>query len=119
MKINTLFIAALALLLTTFSASFAQEKAKTVTITVTFKNNSILPHKYTFVTYEPNTDGNGTTGVMMGPNGTREFKVPAGTKFYLADSKQVDVVMSGNKLTGAPFYVAKIEDNGKVISLRK
>ena len=118
MKTNILFIVAFALLLTAFGTTFAQEKAPTI-ITVTFKNNSILPHKYTFVTYEPNTDGNGTTGVMMGPNGTREFKVPAGTKFYLADSKQVDVVMSGNKLTGAPFYVAKIEDNGKVISLRK
>ena len=117
MKTNTLFIAIFALLLTAFGTSFAQEKTKTVT--VTFKNNSLLPHKYTFVTYEPNTNGNGTTGVMMGPYGTREFKVLAGTKFYLANGKQVDVVMSGNKLTGEPFYVAKIEDDGKTIQLRK
>ena len=117
MKTNILFIAAFALLLTAFGTAFAQEK--TQTITVTFKNNSILPHKYTFITYEPNANGNGTVGVMMRPNGTKEFKVLAGTKFYLANSKQVDVVMSGNKLTGAPFYVAKAEDDGKMIQLRK
>ena len=42
-----------------------------------------------------------------------------GTKIYLANSQQVNVVMSGNKLTGKPFYVAKAEDANKTIELRK
>jgi hypothetical protein len=100
----------------------AQEKPaqnQTETVTVTFKNNSLLPRKYTFVTYAPGSDENGTYGDMMAPGGTKEFKVVAGTTFYLADNQQKDIVMSGKKLSGKPFYTAVMKDNGKTINLRK
>ncbi len=99
------------------SSVFAQDKPKS--ITVTFKNNSLLIRKYSFITYAPNETGNGTTADYMLPYTTKEFKVVPGTKFYLASQKEVRVVMGGNKLNGMPFYVAKIEDNGKTINLRK
>lgn len=122
MKKQTSIITLLVVLFVSFSATFGQGKPaknEPETIKVIFKNNSILPRKYTIVSYSPEQDGNSTNGVMMMPNGTKEFEVSTGTKFYLADSQQVDVVMSGNKLTGKPFYVAKAEDNGKTINLRK
>ncbi|MCU0354288.1 MAG: hypothetical protein MUD08_11210 [Cytophagales bacterium] len=114
---------AFVILCLSFSVSvFAQEKPapnQTQTVTVTFKNNSLLPRKYTFVTYAPGSDGNSTYGKMMAPGGTTEFKVAAGTTFYLADSEQKDIVMSGSKLSGKPFYTAVAKDNGKTINLRK
>ncbi len=88
-------------------------------VTISFKNNSILPRKYTIISYSPEQEGNSTNGVMMLPYGTKEFTVTAGTKFYLADNQQVSIVMSGNKLNGKPFYVVKAEDNDKTINLRE
>ena len=118
MKKQISIIAISVIFFASFNLSFAQDK-KEKTITFKFKNNSILPHKYTFITYAPNSKGNGTVGDMFIPFGTKEFKVKVGTKIYLADRKEVRVVMSGNQLTGEPFYVAKLEDDGKVINLRK
>ena len=79
----------------------------------------MLLRKYTFVTYAPGSDGNGTYGDFMWPGGTKEFTVVVGTRFYLVDSQQKDTVMSGKKLFGIPFYTVKSEDNGKTINLRK
>ena len=118
MKKQLSIIAILVIFFTSFSSVFAQDK-KEKTVTFKFKNNSILPHKYTFITYAPNSKENGTFGDFITPNGTKEFKVVVGTKIYLADSKEVKIVMGGNQLTGEPFYVAKLEDDGKVINLRK
>jgi hypothetical protein len=118
MKKSMSIIAFLVMFFTSFNTSFAQDNGEK-TITFKFKNNSIFPHKYTFITYAPNSKNNGTTGDIVVPFGTKEFKVKVGTKIYLADRKEVKVVMGGNQLTGDPFYVAKLEDDGKVINLRK
>ncbi len=118
MKKQISIIAILLIFFTSFSSVFAQDKDNK-TVTFKFKNNSILPHKYTFITYAPNSKENGTVGDFIIPNGTKEFKVVVGTKIYLADRKDVKVVMGGNKLTGEPFFIVKLEDDGKVINLRK
>jgi hypothetical protein len=118
MKKQISTIAILVIFFTSISSSFAQDKVEKI-ITFKFKNNSILPHKYTFITYAPNSKENGTTGDYIIPNGTKEFKVLVGTKIYLADRKEVKVVMAGNQLSGEPFYIVKLEDDGKVINLRK
>ncbi len=118
MKKQISIIAILVIFFASFSSGFAQDKAEKI-ITFKFKNNSILPRKYTFITYAPNAKSNGTFGDFIVPNGTKELKLVVGTKIYLADRKQVNVVMSGTPLSGEPFYVAKFEDDGKVINLRK
>lgn len=118
MKKQISIIATLAIFFTSFSPVFAQDKGEKK-VTFKFKNNSILPHKYTFITYAPNTKGNGTFGDILIPNGTKEFKVLVGTKIYLAIRKEVNIVMGGNQLAGEPFYIVKLEDDGKVINLRK
>jgi hypothetical protein len=118
MKKQISIIAILVIFFTSFSTSFAQDNGAK-TITFKFKNNSLLPRKYTFITYAPNSKENGTTGDYILPNGTKEFKVLVGTKIYLAERKEVKIVMSGTPLTGEPFYVAKLDDDGKVINLRK
>jgi hypothetical protein len=118
MKKQISIIAILVIFFTSFSSVLAQDKSDK-TVTFKFKNNSILPRKYTFITYAPNSKENGTTGDYIIPNGTKEFKVLVGTKIYLAERKEVKIVMSGTPLTGEPFYIAKLEDDGKVINLRK
>jgi hypothetical protein len=118
MKKQISIITILVIFFTSFNASFAQDKGEK-TVTFKFKNNSILPHKYTFITYAPNSKDNGTVGDVFIPNGKKEFKVLVGTKIYLADRKEVKVVMAGNQLSGEPFYIVKLEDDGKVINLRK
>jgi hypothetical protein len=118
MKKSISIIAILVIFFTSFSSIFAQDKTPKV-VSVKFKNNSMLPRKYTFVTYAPYAKDNGTIGDIIIPNGTKELKVVVGTKIYLADRKDVKVVMGGNQLTGDPFYIATLEDDGKVINLRK
>ena len=118
MKKQSTIIVILVIFFTSFSAIYAQDK-KEKTVTFKFKNNSILPHKYTFITYAPNSKENGTVGDIFIPNGTKEFKVVVGTKIYLANRKEVKIVMGGNQLAGEPFYVVKLEDDGKVLNLRE
>ena len=88
MKKQTTIIFTIGIFLASFTAGFAQDKIEK-TITFKFKNNSILPHKYTFITYAPNQKGNGTFGDVFVPFGTKEFNVKIGTKIYLAKRKQV------------------------------
>jgi hypothetical protein len=118
MKKSISVIAMLLIFFTSFNSVFAQDKEAKI-ITFKFKNNSIFPHKYTFITYAPNSKNNGTTGDIVIPFGTKEFKVKVGTRIYLAERKEVKIVMAGTPLTGEPFYVARLEDDGKIINLRK
>jgi hypothetical protein len=117
MKKSISIIAILVIFFTSFSSVFAQDKNDKM-VTIKFKNNSMLPRKYTFITYAPNSKENGTTGDYIIPNGTKELKIVVGTKIYLAERKEVKIVMAGTPLTGEPFYVAKLEDEGKIINLR-
>ncbi|ARK13648.2 hypothetical protein [Fibrivirga algicola] len=87
-------------------------------ITFVLHSTSLLPRKLTLISYEPTATGNGTTGFMIGPKGNKRFSFPVGTKLYLANSEQVDVVMSGKRIdAGKPFLVVKKEDAGRVIDL--
>ena len=113
---------AFVILCLSFLSVLAQENPaqnQTETITVIFKNNSLLPRKYTFVTYAPGSDKNGTYSDIMAPGGTKQFNVAVGTTFYIVDSQQRNIVMSGRKLSRTPFYTAVAKDNGKTINLRQ
>ena len=88
-------------------------------ISFTLRNPSLLPQKITLISYKPGENGNGTTGFMMGPKGSKSFTFPAGTKLYLANSEEVDVVMSGKRIdSGKPFLVVKSEDAGKSFDVK-
>ena len=88
-------------------------------VTVKLRNPSLLPQRITLISYEPGDIGNGTTGCMLAPKGTRAFRFPVGTKLYLADSEQVDVVMSGKRIdAGKPFLTVKAEDGGKAFDVK-
>jgi hypothetical protein len=115
MKKLQAFLTILIIICISSNAIFGQAKKE---VTIKFKNNSMLPRHYTFVTYSPDSEGNGTEGVMMSPSGIKVFKVLVGTKFYLANGDQKKVVMSGKKLSDKPFYIAKTEDDEKTIKLR-
>jgi hypothetical protein len=82
-------------------------------------NNSLLPHKYTFIGYEPGQTGNWTKGMVLLPGATHTFKLPVGTKVYQATSAQVDVVMGGRNIRGDdPLFTVLSGDDGKTIRLR-
>ena len=112
----------IALLMATISFGFSQSaKSENVSKNVVFsvKNNSALPHSYTVVSYEQGQNGNSTSGFMVGSYGTRTLTFPIGTKVYLADKKQVDVVMSGKRITDdKPFLIVSADNAGKTIDLR-
>lgn len=98
--------------------AFAQEK-QTQKVTITFKNNSVLPRKYTFVTYwTKDRSNNATEGVVLAPYATKTITDVVGTELFLANDKQINRVMSGKKIEDKAFWVFKSEDNGKVINLR-
>ncbi|MBO0938623.1 hypothetical protein J2I47_18875 [Fibrella sp. HMF5335] len=82
------------------------------------RNNSLLPRKVALISYEPNQTGNSTHIFMMGPYGYSGQNFPTGTKLYLADNAQVDIVMSGKRLdNGKPFLTVTKEDAGKTFNI--
>ncbi|MGF2411314.1 hypothetical protein [Ferruginibacter sp.] len=107
---------ALAFMLTTAFA-FAQ-KNEPVLITVKIKNTSILPKKVTIISYQPGETGNGTNGIFLMPGSEKKLQFKEGTKIYIANAKQVDTVMSGERIdSGVPFLTVKKEDDNKVFNL--
>ena len=88
-------------------------------VTVKLRNPSLLPRKITLISYEPGEIGNSTNGFMLRPKGTTSFRFPVGTKLYIADSEQVDVVMSGKRIdSGKPFLTVKAEDAGQAFDVK-
>lgn len=95
------------------------ESSKTIMVSFKLKNNNLLPTKITMITYRPDENGNGTTGFFVGPYGTKTYQFPEGTKIYLANSDQVNTVMSGAKISDQPpFLVVKKEDEGKSFNIK-
>jgi hypothetical protein len=87
---------------------------------VAFKlhNTSWLPRKVTLISYAPGEAGNSTAGFMLPMKGNKSVRFPVGTKLYLANSEQIDVVMSGKRIdNGKPFLVVKKDDAGRVVNL--
>lgn len=116
MKATTLLV----LFLLAGFQNFSQEKKQaSTTVEITFYNNSILPHKFSFISYAPDEKGNGTNQMVLSPYGKTKLSFKPGTKLYLADSKEIDIVMSGNSLQGKPFMVIAKQDDGKTIELNK
>jgi hypothetical protein len=83
------------------------------------KNNSLLPASVTLISYRPDEKGNGTMGFTVLSLGSKKFKFPVGSKIYLADSEQVNTVMSGKTITDqTPFLLVKKEDDGKSFNIK-
>ncbi len=94
--------------------AFAQQ-ANADLITIKLKNSSWLPKKCTIISYSPGENGNGTQSYWLLPGGTKEWPFKEGTKLYLANQKQVDVVMSGKSIdNGQPFLIVSKNDKDKV-----
>ena len=95
------------------------EKSVQKNIAFKLKNNSLLPSKVTLISYQPGENANGTAGFMMGSYGTKLFRFPVGAKIYLANSKQVNTVMSGASIKDQlPFLTVKVGDEEKVFPIR-
>jgi len=102
-----------------FTITFvAAQEQKEDDVKFNLKNSSWLPKKYTIISYQPGQTGNGTNGFYLFPGFSKSFTFKAGTKIYLADQKQVGVVMSGARIDdGPPFRIITKEDNRKTIAL--
>jgi hypothetical protein len=90
---------------------------KPAQVHIELKNNSLVPKKFTVVSYEPGTTGNGTQSFFLLPYMSKSLNFRAGTRLFLVDQKQIDTVMSGNPLVGKPWYVLKERDNKQIINL--
>ncbi len=97
-------------------ASLAQSSDEAIKFK--FKNGSVFPKKLTLISYTPGDNGNGTQGFWMWPGGTKEFRFKEGTKLYMADQKQVDIVMGGNRIDNEkPFLVVTKETANQTYKL--
>jgi hypothetical protein len=82
------------------------------------KNAAILPKKVTLISYSPGVTGNATYGYFLFPGIKKAVSYAVGTKLYLATSKQVGVVMSGNRIDkDQPFLVVSASDANKTIKV--
>jgi hypothetical protein len=93
---------------------------KPMTGLVSFRlhNTSLRPRKVSLISYAPGESGNGTQVFTMLPKGSRTFSFPEGTRLYLANSDQVDIVMSGKRIDGGkPFLTVQKTDSGKAFDI--
>jgi hypothetical protein len=110
---KTKSILTLAILFFSF-ASFSQSSNKVIKFK--FKNSSILPKKLILISYTPGDMGNGTQAFWMWPGGNKEFSFKEGTKLYMANQKQVDTVMGGNRIDNEkPFLTVTRETADQTI----
>ena len=87
-------------------------------VTVLLRNNSFLPRRIALITYRPDEAGNGTTIAILWPLGVRKVNVPPGTKLYIANPKQVDLVMSGKRIDQhKPFLTVRQADNFHIFDI--
>jgi hypothetical protein len=104
-----------------YSAAAAAQNTTSPADGIVFKlkNNRMLPSKVKLISYEPAETGNDTHVFWLLPGGTKKFKFAAGTKLYLANSKQVGTVMSGARISDElPFLTVSQEDAGKVFDIK-
>ena len=73
------------------------QNTKTPNVVFYLKNTSLLPKKITVIAYQPNETGNSTNGFFIMPGQKKKVEYTAGTKVYLANRKQVNVVMGGRQ----------------------
>lgn len=82
------------------------------------KNAQLLPKKVTLISYSPGMTGNGTNGYILFPGIKKSVSYRVGTKLYLANSKQVSVVMSGKRIDAdKPFWVVSAKDANQIIKV--
>ena len=85
-------------------------------------NNSLLPHQYTLIGYNPgeNERGNWTNGLFLLPGTSHRYSCPVGTKIYRANRRQVGTVMGGGSIREeTPFVTIKEEDAGRSFRLNR
>lgn len=83
------------------------------------KNAELLPKKITLISYSPGTIGNGTVGYIFFPGIKKSVSYRVGTKLYLANSKQVGIVMSGNRIDkDKPFLLVSASDVNKIFNVK-
>jgi hypothetical protein len=88
-------------------------------VNISFRNSSDLPFKATLIYYRPDRKGNATDMFTLRPSGLKRYRVPVGTRFYLANPEQVDLVMGGGKLEKGPLLLVKKEDDQGTFVINK
>jgi hypothetical protein len=88
-------------------------------ITFYLQNKSVLPRNITLISYAPNETGNSTQGFTLAPFDNVKVTFEVGTRLFLADNKQVDIVMSGKSINNnIPFMTVQAADAGKKTPLQ-
>ncbi|PSR53460.1 hypothetical protein AHMF7605_07935 [Adhaeribacter arboris] len=112
MKSLTLFLA----IVTFYGSTCLAQQKEPALVQFKLKNASLLPKRITIISYQPGDPGNGTESVTVAPKSEKEVKFKEGTKIYLANSKQVDAVMSGKRIdSDKPFLIVQKNNGGKTI----
>lgn len=82
-------------------------------------NNSLLPHRYALIGYEPGNSANWTEIFWLMPGASRHYRLPLGSTVYRANNRQVGTVMGGGSLRNEPpFITLKAADAGRRFRLR-
>ncbi|GAA4316855.1 hypothetical protein [Flaviaesturariibacter amylovorans] len=102
-------------LIVSFSVGIVSaQEGQTSNVKFSIKNSSILPKKVTIISYAPGESQNGTEQITMWPKSVKALYFKAGTRVYLASSKQVGLVMSGKRIDqDKPFLVVSKESESK------
>ncbi|MBC7568828.1 MAG: hypothetical protein H7319_03715 [Spirosoma sp.] len=99
-------------------AKTARQTAKE-TVVIRLRNPSSQRRKVALISYEPDQTGNSTVIFTLAPLiGFKTVRFPVGTKLYVADDQQVNVVMSGKRIDNSkPFLTVQASDAGKTFNL--
>jgi len=87
-------------------------------MSVRLRNNRLMFSRVAIITYRPDESGNGTRIVQLAPYGSARLELPAGTRVYIADDRQVDTVMSGRRIDReTPFLIVRSTDSGRTFDI--
>lgn len=121
MKIQILCVSLVLLLLTAFQPTTAAPPGGDFLKTgVYLKNNAFKPKKITLITYGTFQAGHGTEVVTLLPGQKIYRKYLVGTKIYVADEDQMDIINKGGRIDDQePFMVIRVRDRDEIYKLTR
>lgn len=97
-----------------------QDPVDSTRIVFFLRHNRIFPKKYTLIIYNPLEQGNNTRVHWLLPFQSIRYRLPKGSKIYLASAGQIGEVMQGNRIDqDKPFLFVDESIEQKVVRLSR
>jgi archaellum component FlaF (FlaF/FlaG flagellin family) len=106
-------IITIALFISFVANAFAQTSQK---VTITLKNNGLVPRHFKFLEKRPGVPFNVFTEYLL-PGQRYKVELNVGTSLSLVNQEEINASMRGLDVTGKPLLTIKADDEGRTVDL--